>query len=532
MWKRIKNLVHRENSLFGAAGILIFTMTLSNVLGLLRDHYLARNISTHNLDIYYAAFRIPDLIFNILIFGAISAAFIPVFTNLISKGGKADGFKLANTLITLGSSALIILSVILFVIMPYLTPLIVPNFDLERTAKTTELSRILLLSPIFFSVSYFIGGMLNSFKRFVAYSFAPIIYNLAIIFGAVFLAQKFGITAVTWCVIAGSFLHMLTQVPTAMNLGWKFSPSFDWRISGVIKVLRLMIPRAIGMGANNILLVVYTAISSALAAGSIAIFNLTNNIQTMPTVVFATSFSTAVFPALAHSISSGDEKSFSSYLGRSIRVIVYLLAPSTAVFILFRAQIIRLILGSGKFGWEDTKMAALTLGWFSFSLIAQGLIPLFAKAFYAKHDTKTPTVISIISIVVSIAIAYPLSVKMGVAGLALSFSIGSYLNALILFLWLKNSVSKVFNLEFAISIIKILVASLIMAVAMRSLAHLLYNYVDMQRFVGVLLQTFISIFAGVIIYLSITYVFGSQELFWAIRRGVNGNAEDRVEKKA
>lgn len=531
MWNRFKNLVHRENSLFGAAGILILTMTLSNVLGLLRDHYLARHISTSNLDIYYAAFRIPDLIFNILIFGAISAAFIPVFTNMVSKGGKEDGYKLANTLITLGSSALIVLSIVLFFLMPKLTPLIVPDFDPERMAKTTELSRIMLLSPIFFSVSYFIGGMLNSFKRFIAYSFAPIIYNISIIFGAIYLAENFGITAVTWCVIVGSFLHMLIQVPTAVSLGWKFSPSLNYRETGVMKVIKLMIPRAIGMGANNILLVVYTAISSSLAAGSIAVFNLTNNIQTMPTVVFATSFSTAVFPTLAHAISKGDEKSFSSYLGRSIRVIVYLLAPSTAIFILFRAQIIRLILGSGEFGWDDTRMAALTLGWFSVSLVAQGLIPLFAKAFYAKHDTKTPTVISILSIIVSIVIAYPLSQKMGVAGLALSFSIGSYLNAIILFLWLKNAVSKIFNAEFAFSIFKIILASLIMALVVRSIGHLVYNYVNMQTFLGVLSQTVISVFSGAIVYLAATYLLGSQELFWALKRGVNGSGERKGLKK-
>jgi len=161
---------------------------------------------------------------------------------------------------------------------------------------------------------------------------------------------------------------MLVQVPTAIRLGWRFQPLFNYKDAGVRRVFKLMIPRAIGMGANNVMLVVYTAIASALAVGSIAVFNLANNIQTMPTVVFATSFSTVVFPTLAHRFSAGDEESFASYLTRSMRVIIYLLAPSTVIFILLRAQIIRLILGSGKFNWTDTRMAALTLGWFSFSL--------------------------------------------------------------------------------------------------------------------------------------------------------------------
>lgn len=525
MWQKFQKLVHRENSLVGAAGILVITMTLSNVLGLLRDHYLARNISTYELDIYYAAFRIPDLIFNILIFGAISAAFIPVFTSYISKGDKKTAWRITNSLISISVALLILLAVILYFLMPALTPFLVPKFEASRLEKTTELARMLMLTPIFFSVSYFFGGVLNSFKRFVAYSFAPIVYNLSIIAGAIYAAPRWGIAGVVWFVIIGSVLHILTQVPTVISLGYKFRPVFDFKHPGVIKIVRLMIPRAIGMGANNILLVVYTAISSALAAGSIAVFNLANNIQTMPTVVFATSFSTAVFPILAQKSSIGDHKSFSSYLTRSTRVIIYLLAPLTVIFILLRAQIIRLILGSGKFGWDDTRMAALTLGWFALSLVAQGLIPLFAKAFYAKHDTKTPMIVSVISIIISIAIAYPIAQKMGVAGLALSFSIGSYVNLFLLYILLYKISNKIFSRQIWISTAKILAAAAIMALVVRSVEHLLYNYVNMERFWGVLVQASVAGITGGIVYLIITYLLGCEELNWAIKRRVNGSGE-------
>lgn len=525
MFKKLSKFVHRENSIIGAAGVLVFTMLLSNVLGLLRDHFLARHVSTYHLDIYYAAFRIPDLIFNILIFGAISAAFIPVFTSYISKGEEKTGFQIANSLISISAAVLAFFAVVLYFFMPYLTPILVPKFDAARMAETTALSRVLMLTPIFFSISYFVGGILNSYKRFIAYSFAPIIYNLAIIFGAIYVAPTSGVYGIVWCVVAGSILHMLIQLPTAYSLGFRYRPIFDTSLSGVKKVFKLMIPRAIGMGANNIMLFVYTAISSALAAGSIAVFNLANNIQTMPTVVFATSFSTAVFPMLAHKASVNDECSFSSYVSRSMRVIIYLLAPSTVIFILLRAQIIRLILGSGKFGWEDTRMAAATLGWFSFSLIAQGLIPLFAKAFYARENTKTPTIISVASIILSIAVAYPLAESMGVAGLALSFSIGSIANALILYLLLQKKCHSIFNRETVYSMIKIFVATAVMAFALRTTSHYLYGIVDMQRFWGVLTQAGVAVFVAALVYISITYILGSQELIWAIKRGVNGNGK-------
>ncbi|OIN89485.1 murein biosynthesis integral membrane protein MurJ [Candidatus Berkelbacteria bacterium CG_4_9_14_0_2_um_filter_42_30] len=530
MWQKLQKWVHRENSLVGAAGILVLTMTLSNVLGLLRDHYLARNIETYHLDIYYAAFRIPDLIFNILIFGAISAAFIPVFTSYIAQGERRIAWRITNSLISISAVILLVLAIVFYFLMPFITPLLVPKFDTYRLQETTKLARILMLTPIFFSVSYFLGGVLNSFKRFVAYSFAPIVYNLAIIVGAIFVAPHWGINGVVLFVVAGSALHMLIQVPTVISLGYRYRPIFDFKHQGVRKIARLMIPRAIGMGANNILLFVYTAISSALAAGSIAVFNLANNIQTMPTVVFATSFSTAVFPILAHRASIHDHESFSSYLTRSMRVIVYLLAPSTVIFILLRAQIIRLILGSGKFGWSDTKMAALTLGWFSFSLIAQGLIPLFAKAFYARHDTKTPTIISVISIVISVVIAYPLARSMGVAGLALSFSIGSYINAILLYILLRKIFRNIWSWQIVISTLKIFAASVIMAVVVRETGHMLYNYVNMQRFWGVFVQAGIAAVIGLAVYLLLTYILGSQELIWALRRSVNGNGATKSKK--
>jgi putative peptidoglycan lipid II flippase len=528
MWKRFKNFVHRENTLIGAAGVLVVTTTLSNILGLLRDHYLARNVATYNLDIYYAAFRIPDLVFNVLIFGAISSAFIPVFAAHLAKDEKIDAFKLANSLISIGTGALIILAIILYATMPWLAHLIVPDFDSYRMQQTVELSRILLLTPIFFSVSYFVGGMLNSFKRFVAYSFAPLVYNLSIIIAAVFFAGRFGVVSVAWFVVIGSFFHMLVQIPTAIKLGWRFQPSFKYKDSDVQKVFKLMIPRAIGMSTDNLLLVVYTAIASALAAGSIAIFNLANNIQTMPTVVFAASFATVVFPTLAHKFSAGNENSFSSYLTRSTRVIIYLLAPSTVIFILLRAQIIRLILGSGKFNWSDTKMAALTLGWFAFSLIAQGLIPLFAKACYARQDTKVPMIISVSTTIIGIIIAYPLAKIMGVAGLALAFSIDSYLNAIILYLWLYKLVPSVWNAEIVWSTLKIMFASLIMAVVVRYLGDYLYGYFNMLKFFGVLEQAAVLVAVGSGIYLLITYLLGCEEIIWAIKRRVNGDATTKL----
>jgi putative peptidoglycan lipid II flippase len=242
----------------------------------------------------------------------------------------------------------------------------------------------------------------------------------------------------------------------------------------------------------------------------------------MPSVVFGTSFATAVFPTLTAKIAMSDSKGFAFYLNRSMRSIAYLLIPSTVVFIIFRAQIIRLILGSGKFDWEDTKRTALTLGFFSLSLLFQGLIPLLARAFYALKNTKTPMYISIISTIISIGLAYPLAHKMGVAGLAFSFSIGSFFNAVILYYFLNKKYASYLNKGLFVSLLKITLISLVMGVALYFAAHFMAQRVDMNRFYGVLTQMLVSLAVGGIVYFGLSYWFDCDEMKWALTRKING----------
>lgn len=509
-------LFSKENSIRGASIILIITLTLSNFLGLIRDRFLTKNISTYDLDIYFAGFRIPDLIFNFLILGAITSAFIPVFSDFIAEKKLKEGYRVTNTLLNGAVIAMALFALILFFIMPYITPLVVPNFDSFRMQQTVTISRWLMLTPIFFSISYILGGVLNSFNRFFAYSIAPLVYNLSIIFGAAFLAPKFGIMSVVYCVIGGSILHFLVQLPAAIKMGFSFQIVLDWKDAAIKKIIHLMIPRTIGMGINQVMLIVYTAIASALAAGSISAFNLSNNIQTMPVVVFGTSFATAIFPTLTAKISNDNKNGFSFYLNKAMRSMAFLLIPSTAILILLRAQIVRIILGSGKFSWDDTRMTALSLAFLSLSLIAQGLIPLLARAFYALKNSKTPMYISVVSAIISIVIAYPLARVMGVAGLALSFSIGSYVNAIVLFIFLRRLFPGILNRTVAHSYVITVAITLVMAVCTWITIHQMAGIVDMQRFTGILTQTIVAVAVALAIYLGLSYFFNSQDLKWAL----------------
>jgi putative peptidoglycan lipid II flippase len=426
--KRIAHLFNRENSVRGASVILIVTLTISNILGWLRDRFLTKNIDTYHLDVYYAAFRIPDFIFNLFILGAIFSAFVPVFSEYLAKDNKKEGFKTANNLINLALLMMVLIGVILAIFMPLIVPLLVRFDTKDRLDQAVLFSRILLILPIFFSASYILGAMLNCFKLFFVYSLSPLFYNLAIIIGAIYLAPLYGVSGVVYAVVAGAFLHLIILIPSIGKTGYRYRFSISLADKDIRKIISLMIPRSISMGANQIMLSVFTSLASVMAAGSITAFSIANNTQSVPFSIVGAAFSGAIFPTLAMKIAQKKKKEFAFYLNRALRVTGYLLIPSTAIFILLRAQIIRLLYGSGKFNWHDTKTTALVLGLFAISILAQGIVPILARAFYAMKDTKTPMFCAILTVIVSIVSAIPLSKYYSVAGLALAFSIGNYIN--------------------------------------------------------------------------------------------------------
>lgn len=512
MVKKISDALHQKNTLTGASVILIITLFLSNVLGVVRDHFLTQKIPTDLLSTYYAAFRIPDFIFNILILGAIASAFIPVFTTIITQKKEKEAWQVTSSIINIAFIALIFLIVILFFIMPYLVPLVVPGFDSDRQLLTVKLARIMLGSPLIFSLSYIMGGVLNSYKRFLAYSLAPLVYNLTIILGTYFFADRFSVVGVAYAVLAGAFLHMLIQLPVVIKLGFKYQVKIFYQHWAVRRIGLLMFPRAIALGSNQIMLLIFTAIASSLGGASVAIYNLADNIQTMPMVVFGTSFATAIFPHLSESISANKKEEFAAQIEKMMRIIMFFLVPITVIVILLRTEIVRLILGSGFFGWQETIDTANTLGIFSLALVFSGLMPLFSRAYYAMHNTKIPMVIMITNVVISIILGKIFSPFYGVVGLAMGFAVGTAVSTIILYLLLRYKVKIFHEKDIVIFVLKIVLASFIMAIAIQEIKSLSGIVVDMQRFWGVLAKTLVSLGLGSAIYLLCCWIFGCQEI--------------------
>lgn len=498
------------------SAMLIAVMGIaSRVLGLFRDRILASKFGAGDaLDIYYAAFKIPDLIYGLLVLGALSAAFVPVFTSLISQEKKKEAWRLARTMLSMGIVMLSAISLLLFIFAPLLVKVIVFGYDAEKQAAIVELTRIMLLSPIILGMSGIIGGILNSFKKFFFYSLAPIFYNVGIIIGALFLTEHFGAKGLAYGVILGALMHLAVQVPEVIRCGLRFVPLFDYKSRQLHRVLVLMIPRVMGMAMTQINLLVVTILASTQEPGSLAIFNFANNLQSVPIGVFGISFAIASFPALSGLWAQNKKEEFVSKFTGTFRKILFFIIPCSAMIYVLRAQIVRVVLGSGDFDWNDTTLTFTALGIFAMSLWAQSIIPLLARTFYAIHNTKTPFFIAIVSEVVNVGLALFLIRDFGILGLIAAFSLATSVNALLLFLMLRHKVGDLREQGLLAFGTKMFVATALMMIASQLIKNVISAdpFGEEKTFLGIFTQLITALFGGGIVFVIIGRILKIEEL--------------------
>jgi putative peptidoglycan lipid II flippase len=518
----IKKILHSKlllnsepsSSVISAAFIITIAGLASRILGLVRDRFLASTFGAGDtLDVYYAAFRIPDLIYNILILGALSAAFIPVFTSLVSQKKEKEAWDAANGVMNLALVFVISLSLIFCLFAPYLMKLITPGFPPEKMAQVVYFTQIMFLSPIFLGISGIFGGILTSFKRFLVYSFAPIFYNLGIIFGVVFFVKLWGPIGLAWGVVLGAFLHMLVQYPAARHLG--FRHKFEFRRyffdKDIRNILKLMIPRTLGIAVSQANLFVITIFASMLTAGSLSIFNFAQNLQSVPLGIFGVSFSIAAFPSLSAFWATDDRKEFAKTFSQTFCQIMFFVIPLSIFILLLRAQIVRVALGAGKFDWEDTILTYECLKYFTLSLFAQSVVPLLTRSFYAIHNTKTPFYIAIFSELVNITAVLLLIGRYEIQGLAIAFSLTSLVQMLLLFFALRAKFDDLGDRKIIKSIGQIALAAIFAGIGVQLSKYFVSSLVDMDTFLGVFAQLMISGLTGILIFLVICHYLGLEE---------------------
>lgn len=387
-----------------AAYVLAGFSVLSQVLALVRDRTFAHLFGAGPiLDSYFAAFRIPDLVFAFLTLFVSSFALVPL---LSSRAEKEQGVLLGNVLLAFGVAA-IGASVVLWFLIPSLAPFLFPGFTPDVTENVILLSRIMLIQPVLLGLSSIATSLIQVLRRFVIYALAPILYNVGIIVGALFFYPEFGITGLAWGVVLGAVLHLLAQaVPIIGHAKHMQMPTLASLRASVVEVALPSMPRALALSSQQVLLLVFSGIASLTAVGTVSALSFASNLQSVPLTVIGISYAAALFPALAKMIADKNKDGFVKEVWATIRHIVFWTMPAIVLMIVLRAHVVRIILGSGQFSWEDTRLTAAILALFTISLIAQSALLIFSRAYYAAQKTLVPILVNVGGTLLAAGTAY------------------------------------------------------------------------------------------------------------------------------
>jgi putative peptidoglycan lipid II flippase len=391
MVQRILKFFNREiGGLHDAAYFLGFFAILSQLLALFRDRLLASMIGPGDvLDIYYSSFRIPDLIYVSLASIVSVSVIVPFLAEKIEKN-TGDLKKFVDNIFSFFFLAIALVSVVMFFLMPIIVPKIFFGYDHEKINQIIEMSRIMLLSPFLLGLSNFFSSLIQVYRRFILYSLSPLIYSLGIIFGILFLYPKFGVYGLAWGVVIGAFFHWAIQIPTVVSQGLFPKVKFDLNWSEIRTMIVTAVLRTFTLGIGQVGTLFLVSMATIIGAGTVSVFSMAYNLQGVPLTVIGMSYSMAAFPTLSRLFASGDTKKFLAEIIISARHIIFWSMPIIILFIVLRAQIVRTILGAGFFDWSATRLTAASLAVFSVSVLAQSLLLLLTRGYYAIGVTKKP----------------------------------------------------------------------------------------------------------------------------------------------
>lgn len=487
----------------------------SKFLGLIRDRLLVHNFDTSTASIYFAAFKLPDLLFQLLIFGAISVAFIPVFTEHLQRKGGEEAFKFASNLLNLSLLVFGLASLVAFFLIPFLNLFFAPGFTGHQKVLTDQLTRLIMISQWILVIGSFFIAVAQSYQRFIIPALAPLFYNIGIIAGIVLLSPIFGIAGPAMGAIIGSLLHMLVQIPLIRSLRFKYSLSFNIFDKGVGEVFKLMSMRNIGLIVEQINDVVGFALATLISLASPTLLTFAHHLQTVPIGLFGATIAQAALPVLSREQAQSERESFKVTLLTTLHQILFLTLPAAAILIVLRIPVVRLVFGASQFNWTDTVLTGRTVALFSLGLTAQSVILLLVRGFYALKDTKTPVIVSIISVFFNITLSMILVrvFNWDVWSLGLSYAVSINIALLLLIFFLNRKIGGFDRKSLFNPALKMILASLVAAAAlyipMKALDQLVF---DTTRTVNLIILTGIASFVGISIYIFLVWFMKVREL--------------------
>lgn len=503
----------KSSSILSAAAIIGISFLGSALLGLVRNRLLASHFFGGQeglLDVYFAAFVIPDTLFQLLVVGAISAAFIPIFQEHQEKSSE-DASWLARSVLSLVCFAIIIATLIISIFAVPLSSAIT-HFSPEKIQIMARLIRIMSIAEVIFSISAVFTGILQSQQRFLLPAIAPLLYNLGTIFGVLFLSSRFGIYSAAIGVVVGSLLHAAVQLPSVISLGFKPKIIFKNFHPAVFQMAKLMPGRTLSLGLDQVQRWIAVNLTSLLAPGSLSIFTFARQLYILPISLFGVSLSQATFPVLSKDALLEDKTQFKNTLAKSILQIFFFALPASILILVLRIPLVRIAFGAKSFPWDATLDTGKSLAFLSLSIAPLAVSHTLTRALHALKDTKTPLLSGFISVVLYSFFAFFLAKYMGlgIVGLCLALSLGNFLDFSLIYLFLTK---KVGSLNFGSKLLKLLLVTCLTGFSLWAPMRLLDQFVfDTTKTLPLIALTLIVTTVGFSVYLTFCWLFKVEEL--------------------
>lgn len=514
----VKNLLTllsaRQNTILSGALVLMVTVAASKVLGLIRDRLLAHNFTPDATAVFFAAFRIPDLMFQILIFGAVSVAFIPIFTDYMHKKGEKEAFEFATDVLNIVLVGFLLVSILGIIFASPLTNIIVPGFGESQKEMTANLTRIIWVGQLLLVVGAFFAGVGQAFQRFVIPALAAVFYNVGVIAGIVLLSPYLGVSGPAWGVVLGAILHILVQVWLVNSLGFKYKFGFNFS-DGIKEVIGMMSIRTIGVAVEQINETVGIILASLISASSVTFLTFAQHLQTVPIGLFGATLAQAALPVLSREKALGEVGSFKSTLLTTMHQIMFLTLPAAAILIVLRIPVVRLVFGASQFNWEATVLTGKTVAYLAAGLAAQSIILLLVRGFYALKDTRTPVVVSVVTVLLNIVLSFVFVqyLRWEVWGLGLAYAISANLAVVLLIFFLDKKIGGFEPVELFGPGLKITFAAIMSAIALylpiKALDQLVF---DTTKTANLLALTGLASLFGLFVYFLLVWLLKVKEL--------------------
>jgi putative peptidoglycan lipid II flippase len=497
------------------------TYLAARILGYIQVLVLGTTFgASDDLDSFYTAFRIPDLIFQLVAAGAVASALVPMVASLRATGDEARAWRIVSTIANLMVAGLLAFAVVAFLAAPALVPIIAPGYAGQKLETIIGLTRLMLLAPMFLALGAVATAALNGAQRFAASAIAPVVYNLAIIGAALILAPSLGVTGLAIGVVAGSLGHLLVQLPPLVRAGYRHLPRIDLGDDQARLALFLMGPRVIGQGVTQITFVVMTALASNLGTGAVTAYTIAFSLLQIPLGVIGIPLGIVIFPSLARELAVGRTGHYLEILTRSLRILAFVMLPLTALGMVLRVQIVELLLGYGKFDRAAVQLTADTLLLFLLGLTAHSVIAVLTRAFYARQDTRTPTIAAVLAVVINTTLATALVGSLGLPAIGLSIAAAAWSEAGLLLLVLRRREGAALDLGALASVLLRIATGAVVAGAVAwlvlgAIEGALPAGADLEDVAGkavVLVQAIVATLAGSAAYAAVTLLLGVREL--------------------